>query len=79
MDDLDALIGELNATSSGSGPLLEASSRVEEWLAWVVRPHGKHQLPGSGRPPGGGLPADSASRGASPVPVRGARLRRNRL
>lgn len=51
MDDLDILIGELNATASASGPLLEASSRVEDWLAEVVRRKGSDLLLVSGSAP----------------------------
>jgi twitching motility protein PilT len=41
-DDLDALIGALNATG-GDAPL-DQSSRIEEWLAHVVHVHGSDLL-----------------------------------
>jgi twitching motility protein PilT len=43
-DDLDALIGELNATVSRSAPLLERGGRIEDWLAEVVRRRGSDLL-----------------------------------
>jgi len=51
MDDLDALIGELNATVAGEAPLLEGSSRVEDWLAEVIRRKGSDLLLVAGRGP----------------------------
>lgn len=51
MDDLDALIGELNATASTDTPLLEGSSRVEDWLAEVIRRKGSDLLLVAGRGP----------------------------
>ena len=32
MDGLDALIGELSATAQSTAPLLDTSSRVEDWM-----------------------------------------------
>lgn len=49
-DDLDALIGELNATS-GDAPPLDPSSHVEDWLAHVVRVRGSDLLLVSGSAP----------------------------
>jgi twitching motility protein PilT len=43
-DDLDALIGELNATASKSAPLLERGGRIEDWLAEVARRRGSDLL-----------------------------------
>ena len=51
MDDLDAIIGELNASASPDSPLLERSSRVDDWLAEVVRRKGSDLLLVAGRPP----------------------------
>ncbi len=56
MDDLDALIGELNASLpsnavAGEMPLLEGSSRVEDWLAEVIRRKGSDLLLVAGRGP----------------------------
>ena len=51
MDDLDALIGELNATDSTPTPLLEGSSRVEDWLAEVIRRKGSDLLLVAGHAP----------------------------
>lgn len=56
MDDLDALIGELNASlpsnaATGETPLLEGSSRVEDWLAEVIRRKGSDLLLVAGRGP----------------------------
>lgn len=56
MDDLDALIGELNASlpsnvAAGGTPLLEGSSRVEDWLAEVIRRKGSDLLLVAGRGP----------------------------
>ena len=51
MDDLDALIGALNATVSTDTPLLEGSSGVEDWLAEVVRRKGSDLLLVAGRAP----------------------------
>jgi twitching motility protein PilT len=50
-DDLDALIGELNATASTGDPPLEGSSSIEEWLAEVMRRKGSDLLLVAGRPP----------------------------
>lgn len=50
-DDLDALIGELNATASKSGPLLDRAGRVEDWLADVVRRAGSDLLLVAGSTP----------------------------
>jgi twitching motility protein PilT len=50
-DDLDALIGELNAAVSDAEPLLGASSRLDDWLAEVVRRHGSDLLLVSGAAP----------------------------
>jgi len=50
MDDLDALIGELNATGT-AGPLLEGSSGVEDWLAEVIRRKGSDLLLVAGHAP----------------------------
>jgi twitching motility protein PilT len=43
-DDLDALVGELNAAASSSSPLLGGTSRVDEWLAETVRRNGSDLL-----------------------------------
>lgn len=51
MDDLDALIGELNASTSTGAPLLEGSSGVDDWLAEVVRRKGSDLLLVAGRAP----------------------------
>jgi len=50
-DDLDALIGQLNATASAGAPPLEASSSIDEWLAEVMRRKGSDLLLVAGRPP----------------------------
>ena len=50
-DDLDALIGQLNATASAGEPPLEASSGVDEWLAEVMRRKGSDLLLVAGLPP----------------------------
>ncbi len=50
-DDLDALIGELNATGGPEAPPLEQSSRVEEWLAHVVAVRGSDLLLVAGSAP----------------------------
>ncbi len=50
-DDLDALIGQLNATASASDPPLEGSSSIDEWLAEVMRRNGSDLLLVAGRPP----------------------------
>ena len=50
-DDLDALIGQLNATASASDPPLEGSSSIDEWLAEVMRRKGSDLLLVAGRPP----------------------------
>jgi len=50
-DDLDALIGELNAAVSDAEPLLGGSSRLDDWLAEVVRRHGSDLLLVSGAAP----------------------------
>ena len=50
-DDLDALIGQLNATASAGEPPLEASSSIDEWLAEVMRRKGSDLLLVAGRPP----------------------------
>ena len=50
-DDLDALIGELNATTSTGDPPLEGSSSIDEWLAEVMRRKGSDLLLVAGRPP----------------------------
>ena len=49
--DLDALIGELNADTSATSTLLEGSSRVEDWLAAVVRRKGSDLLLVAGSAP----------------------------
>jgi len=51
MEDLDALIGELNASAVTAAPLLEGSSGVDEWLAEVVRRKGSDLLLVAGRAP----------------------------
>ena len=51
MDDLDTLIGELNATASSDAALLHGSSGVDEWLAEVVRRKGSDLLLVAGRAP----------------------------
>ena len=51
IDDLDALIGELNATASTGDPPLEGSSSIDEWLAEVMRRKGSDLLLVAGRPP----------------------------
>lgn len=51
MDDLDALIGELNASAATDAPLLEGSSGVDDWLAEVVRRKGSDLLLVAGRAP----------------------------
>lgn len=50
-DDLDALIGELNATTPTDDPPLEGSSSIDEWLAEVMRRKGSDLLLVAGRPP----------------------------
>ena len=50
-DDLDALIGELNATASTGEAPLEGSSTIDEWLAEVMRRKGSDLLLVAGRPP----------------------------
>lgn len=50
-DDLDALIGQLNATAAAGEPPLEASSTIDEWLAEVMRRKGSDLLLVAGRPP----------------------------
>ena len=50
-DDLDALIGQLNATASAGEPPLEASSGIDEWLAEVMRRNGSDLLLVAGLPP----------------------------
>jgi twitching motility protein PilT len=50
-DDLDALIGELNASGGAESPLLDGSSRLEDWLAEVVRRRGSDLLLVAGSPP----------------------------
>ncbi len=50
-DDLDALIGELNATAATGEPPLGASSSIDEWLAEVMRLNGSDLLLVAGRPP----------------------------
>ena len=50
-DDLDALIGELNAAGSDVEPLLGGSTRIDDWLAEVVRRHGSDLLLVSGAAP----------------------------
>jgi twitching motility protein PilT len=50
-DDLDALIGELNASASEAAPLLEGTSRIDDWLAEVVRRRGSDLLLVAGSPP----------------------------
>ncbi len=50
-DDLDALIGQLNATASAGDPPLEGSSSLDEWLAEVIRRNGSDLLLVAGRPP----------------------------
>jgi len=39
-DDLDALAGELNAAASEAAPLLEGTSRLDDWLAEVISRRG---------------------------------------
>jgi len=51
VDDLDALIGELNAAATASGPLLKGSSQVDDWLAEVVRRKGSDLLLVAGSAP----------------------------
>ena len=43
-EDLDALIGQLNAAASSAAPLLEGSSRLDEWLAETIRRNGSDLL-----------------------------------
>ena len=50
-DDLDALIGELNATTPTDDAPLEGSSSIDEWLAEVMRRKGSDLLMVAGRPP----------------------------
>ena len=50
-DDLDALIGELNAAASAGEPPLDESSSIDEWLAEVMRRKGSDLLLVAGRPP----------------------------
>ena len=50
-DDLDALIGELNASSGAETPLLDRSTRLEDWLAEVVRRRGSDLLLVADSPP----------------------------
>src|SRR4051812_43920193 len=49
-DDLDALIGELNASDGGASPLTD-SHDVEAWLAAVVQRKGSDLLLVAGSPP----------------------------
>ena len=49
-DDLDALIGQLNASGTVDAPL-DQSSRVEDWLAHVVRVRGSDLLLVAGSAP----------------------------
>jgi len=49
-DDLDALIGQLNASGTADAPL-DQSSRVEDWLAHVVRVRGSDLLLVAGSAP----------------------------
>ena len=50
-DDLDALIGELNAAASEAAPLLEGTSRLDDWLAEVIRRQGSDLLLVAGSAP----------------------------
>jgi twitching motility protein PilT len=50
-DDLDALIGELNAAAAEAVPLLEGTSRLDDWLAEVIRRRGSDLLLVAGSAP----------------------------
>lgn len=51
LDDLDALIGELDAAATLGEPKLHSSSNVEDWLAEVVRRKGSDLLLVAGSAP----------------------------
>src|SRR5687768_12553338 len=50
-DDLDALIGELNAELEGAPALPDGADRFHEWIAHVHRHKGSDLLLVSGNPP----------------------------